>query len=186
MLKKSHNELENVQQGTTLSGQVNNQAPTVMDIVGEAVNQPTAKELQRESLQHITSNENDEAEAETGQLFRDFYPNTELGIDLKLITRKPGRMRVNESIKCTLTYDDENHYTAVENALKRSVAESRNAHIYVGDCVNVNIRTDGIVYPTFRHGQLYSGNISFKDFSLAAAQELKMIASLLGEEDSQE
>ena len=25
-----------------------------------------------------------------------FYPNTELGIDLKLITRKPGRMAVGE------------------------------------------------------------------------------------------
>lgn len=134
--------------------------------------------------QYIASKENAEAEAETGQLFRDFYPNTELGIDLKLITRKPGRMRVNDSINCTLTHDDENHYTAVENALKRSVAEPRNAHIYVGDCVNVNVRTDGIVYPTFRYGQLYSGKISFKDFCLAAAQELLTIARL-GEESSE-
>ena len=37
-------ETENVQQPEQLTGQVNNQAQTVADIVGEAVNQPTAEE----------------------------------------------------------------------------------------------------------------------------------------------
>ena len=34
--------LQNVQQNENLTGQVDNQAKTVKDIVGEAVNQPTA------------------------------------------------------------------------------------------------------------------------------------------------
>ena len=46
MLKNEQNykETENVQQPEQLTGQVNNQAQTVNDIVGEAVNQPTEEE----------------------------------------------------------------------------------------------------------------------------------------------
>lgn len=47
------NENENVQQSEQLTGQVNNQAQTVNDIVGEAVNQPTAEEQERERLRKI-------------------------------------------------------------------------------------------------------------------------------------
>ena len=44
-MKKDFNETENVQQQ---AGQVNNQARTVADIVGEDVNQMTAEEQERE------------------------------------------------------------------------------------------------------------------------------------------
>ena len=47
------NETENVQQTAGQTGQVNNQAQKVDDIVGEAVNQPTAEEQQRERLRKI-------------------------------------------------------------------------------------------------------------------------------------
>ncbi len=46
-------ETENVQQPEQLTGQVNNQAQTVKNIVGEAVNQPTAEEQERERLRKI-------------------------------------------------------------------------------------------------------------------------------------
>lgn len=46
-------ELKNVQQPEQLTGPVNNQAQTVNDIVGEAVNQPTAEEQKRERLRKI-------------------------------------------------------------------------------------------------------------------------------------
>ena len=46
------NENENVQQQHA-DGQVNNQAQTVQDIVGEAVNQPTAEEQQKEQLLQV-------------------------------------------------------------------------------------------------------------------------------------
>ena len=48
-------ETENVQQHEQLTGQVNNQAQTVADIVGEAVNQPTEEEQKRERLRKILS-----------------------------------------------------------------------------------------------------------------------------------
>ena len=48
-------ENENVQQPEQLTGQVNNQAQTVADIVGEAVNQPTEEEQKRERLRKILS-----------------------------------------------------------------------------------------------------------------------------------
>lgn len=46
-------ELKNVQQPEQLTGPVNNQAQTVNNIVGEAVNQPTAEEQKRERLRKI-------------------------------------------------------------------------------------------------------------------------------------
>ena len=36
-----------------------------------------------------------------------FYPNTELGIDLKLITRKPGRLGIGEYLDGAITHDGE-------------------------------------------------------------------------------
>lgn len=46
-------ETENDQQPEKLTGLVNNQAQTVNDIVGVAVNQPTAEEQERERLRKI-------------------------------------------------------------------------------------------------------------------------------------
>lgn len=48
-------ETENVQQPEQLTGQVNNQAQAVKDIVGEAVNQPTEEEQKREHMRKILS-----------------------------------------------------------------------------------------------------------------------------------
>lgn len=53
MAKEKNIESFNVQQSDALTGQVNNQAQRVLDIVGEAVNQPTADEQQREDLLKI-------------------------------------------------------------------------------------------------------------------------------------
>ncbi len=53
-MEKDFNEMENVQQSGNLSGQVNNQAQTtVKDIVGEAVNQPSASEQEKKLLRQI-------------------------------------------------------------------------------------------------------------------------------------
>ena len=121
-----------------------------------------------------------EAGVETDQLFRDFYPNTELGIDLKLITREPGRMTVGNSINCMLTHDGDYHYTAVENAIERKVAEQRNPHIYVGRRINVNRKDDGTLYPTFNRPN-YTKDFSFQDFCREAAEELLVVAGLIEE-----
>lgn len=55
MSEKNNFETENVQQTAGQTGQVNNQAQTVNNIVGEAVNQPTAEEQDRERLRKILS-----------------------------------------------------------------------------------------------------------------------------------
>ena len=55
MSEKNNFETENVQQTAGQTGQVNNQAQTVNNIVGEAVNQPSAEEQDRERLRKILS-----------------------------------------------------------------------------------------------------------------------------------
>ncbi len=52
-MEELNKETENVQQTEQLAGQVNYQAQTVNDIVGEAVNQPTEVEQKRERLRQI-------------------------------------------------------------------------------------------------------------------------------------
>ena len=52
-MEELNKETENVQQTGGQTGQVNNQARTVNDIVGEAVNQPTEVEQKRERLRQI-------------------------------------------------------------------------------------------------------------------------------------
>lgn len=52
-MEELNKETENVQQAAGQTGLVNNQAQTVNDIVGEAVNQPTAGEQKRERLRKI-------------------------------------------------------------------------------------------------------------------------------------
>ena len=40
------------------------------------------------------------------KLEKGFYPNTELDIDLKLLTRKPGRMGMGEYLDGAITHDE--------------------------------------------------------------------------------
>lgn len=116
------------------------------------------------------------------QLFKDIYPNTELGIDLKLLTRKPGRMKEGESLNGCLTRDGEYHYLFIQNAeQKKSV--SRNPHVYRGKYININRKDDGTLYPTFKRPVL-TPDFTIRDFCLAAASELVFIAGLVEETDS--
>jgi hypothetical protein len=59
-----NNENGIVQQSDALSGQVNNQAQTVLDIVGEAVNQPTEREQRLQLLQGFRITTQTEVEPE--------------------------------------------------------------------------------------------------------------------------
>jgi len=134
--------------------------------------------------QYITSRENetneDETECENDRLFEDIHPHTELDIDLKLITQKPGRMREGEFLAGMLTRDGENHYSFVQNVTKKKVVTVRNPHLYRGKCVNV-VRKGDKIYPTFNRPE-YTESFTFKDFCREAAKELLVVASLIGEE----
>ena len=111
------------------------------------------------------------------RLFKDAHPNTELGVDLKLLTRKRGRMKVGEMLDGAIVRDGEDHYLFMERMFKLAGRQTRrNAHLYEGQYVNVNMRPDGVIYPTFRYGQLYNENITFREFCYRAAHELVKVA----------
>ena len=121
----------------------------------------------------------DAAEADISQrLFRDLFPNTELGVDLKIISRKRGRMSVGEYINCMLTRDDEDHYTAVETDLRvKAAAEQRNPIVFSGVCVNVHRAADGSLYAVLKRPK-FTDFYTFRDFCREAAEELRLVSGL--------
>lgn len=110
---------------------------------------------------------------------RKAYANTELCVDLKLLTQKPGHLPVGECLEGVLTHDGTDHFRFVEEAaeMKRAAVVSRNPLVYAGACINVHRRDDGSLYPTFRQPQL-STFYTFKDFCREAAEELLMLDGL--------
>ena len=106
-----------------------------------------------------------------------FYPNTELGIDLKLLTRKSGRLTDGEYLDGVITHDGEDHFTFVQNdsGKKKEKVVQRNPHVYEGTYINVNRKKDGTLYPTFNRPQ-FSERFTFQDFCQGAANELRIIS----------
>lgn len=116
------------------------------------------------------------------RLFKDFFPDTHLDVDLKLITREPGRMPVGGYLDGAITHDDENHFTFIQNdPEKKKVVTMRNPHVYLGKRINVNCKDDGTLYPTFNRPQ-YTESFTFQDFCREAAEELRMIAGFVEED----
>ena len=120
-----------------------------------------------------------EAEGDDDQLFVDIHPNTELCIDLKLLTRQPGRMPVGESLPGFITRDGDDCFRFVENAKKRVVVR-RNPRIFSGRYINVLRHADGSLVLTFNHPTL-NENFTFQDFCREAAGELLAVAGLIEE-----
>lgn len=106
-----------------------------------------------------------------------FYPNTELGIDLKLMTKEPGRMAVGEYLDGAITHDEEDHFTFVQNDQEKKLQKvvQRNPHVYEGKYINVNRKKDGTLYPTFNRPQ-FTESFTFQDFCQGAANELRIIS----------
>lgn len=122
------------------------------------------------------------AAAYRSQLFKDFFPDTHLDVDLKLITREPGRMPVGAYLDGAITHDEENHFTFIQDdpEKKKVVVTMHNPHIYVGKRINVNRKDDGTLYPTFNRPR-YTKDFSFQDFCSEAAEELYLVAGLIEE-----
>ena len=119
------------------------------------------------------------ARAYRDHIFKDRFPHTELGVDLKLLTRKAGRLPVGANLNGTIAHDKENHFTFVEEAPEQK-ARRRHPLIYHGGCINVHRRDDGTLYPTFRQPQ-FTRFYTFRDFCREAAEELLMVAGLVEE-----
>ena len=97
----------------------------------------------------------------SNKLVKGFYPNTELGIDLKLITRKPGRLGIGEYLDGAITHDGEDHFTFVQNdsEKKKDKVVQRNPHVYEGTYINVNRKkrrnTLPYLQPSAVHGEVH-------------------------------
>ncbi len=128
--------------------------------------------------EYLASNETF-AVAYRNRLFKDIHPHTELGVDLKLLTREPGRMPVGAMIVGAIVHDDEVHFTFMQNDPEKKVAAmQRNPHVYTGKCINVNRKDDGTLYPTFNRPQ-FTEQFTFQDFCREAAEELIVVAGLI-------
>jgi hypothetical protein len=75
-----------------------------------------------------------------------------------------------------------NEFVFVEDSHKKKVKTLRRTPIiYSGNCINVHRCSDGTLRLDFNRPRLDS-DFSFRDFCMAAAQELLTISRLLGEE----
>ena len=140
----------------------------------ENSNEPLAVAFRERS----TANEEDVVE----RIFKDFYPDTHLDVDLKLITREHGRMRVGAYLDGIMTRDGERHFSFIQNdpVKKKVVVTQRNPHVYIGKRINVNRKADGTLYPTFNRPR-YTADFTFQDFCREAAEELMAVAGLIEE-----
>lgn len=119
---------------------------------------------------------NDNMNESSNKLEKGFYPNTELGIDLKLITRKPGRLGIGEYLDGAITRDGEDHFSFIQDdsCKKKVKVIQRNPHVYEGTFININRKPDGSLYPTFNRPR-FTKKFTFQDFCWEAANELRMV-----------
>ena len=121
----------------------------------------------------------DEAEVETDQLFKDLFPDTHLDVDVKVLSVKPGRIPIGMFFEGYFTRNGEDKFLIIEKAsVKKVKTVRRNPVIFAGGCVNVHLLADGTKRLEFNRPHFYS-DFTFRDFCVAAAQELLTIANLL-------
>ena len=106
-------------------------------------------------------------------LFRELYPDSHPCIDLKVLTRQPAHKEIGDMILGTLVRSSEDQFTV-----------RRNQIVFEGGTVNVHRLADGTYRLEFARPRFFK-DYTFRDFCLAAAQELLVVARLLGEEDSE-
>lgn len=153
------------------------QEPRLMnDIINELLNGQTPfARARRQRSGRAWSGQNGAGSACSGCTWTSLYPNTELGVDLKLVTQKQGRMELGEYLDGMITRDGEDHFTFVENATEQRKAERRNPTIFSGQWINVKRRADGTVYPTFKRTKgIGAGKLG--DYAVSTTCELLMVA----------
>ena len=81
--------------------------------------------------------------------YRDrLHPNTELCVDLKLLTRQPGRLPVGKSLGGALAHNGEQEYTFTEGQPK--VTYRRYPLVFSGFYVNIHRHDDGTLHPSLK------------------------------------
>lgn len=111
------------------------------------------------------------------------YPNTEPGVDLKLMTRQPGRIPIGEARNGILMRDGDDHFCFVEKTASRETSEQRKRKepLFSGTCINVRIWDDGSMHVAIKRPQCNS-RLDLAKFCIKAADELTTVAEVcLGE-----
>ena len=124
-------------------------------------------------------------EAITDGLFNDsmayaIHPHTEPCVSLKIFDANSAYIPIGAKRRGTLIHDAPGHYDFIAQSLERKLLRcvSKSEYLRLGVFVNVKNR-DGVTYPTLRLGRLYSREITFKEFCVAAARELLEFADLI-------
>ena len=152
------------------------QEPRLMnDIINDLLNgqAPFARARRHRTGRAWTENMRTES-AGAVRAWTGFYPNTELGVDLKLVTQEQGRMELGEMLHGMIVRDGEDHFNFTEDATEQRKAERRNPSIYMGQWINVKRRADGTVYPTFKRTKgIGAGKLG--DYAVNTTCELLMV-----------
>ena len=133
----------------------------------------------------LPCNSDEEAEGdERNTLFKDVFPNTELDVNLKLLTHACRRMNIGEMLPGAIIRDGEWHFTFIERAFERKEKSltKRNPHVLQLHYINVKRKDDGTLYPTFNR-PVFTQHFTFQDFCRKAARELLMVAGSVKEEE---
>ena len=125
-------------------------------------------------------------EATTDGLFNDsmayaIHPHTEICVNLKIMDTKCPYIHVGGKRRGSLVHDAPGHFSFTAESAMRKLAgvKSKNECLLSGQCVNVKRNRDGVIFPTFRYGQLNKGNLSFMEFCVLGAKELLQVSDLI-------
>jgi len=129
--------------------------------------EPVADILRNQIIQRMKA----EQGCEPGQIVQVCFPNTELDVDLKLLTRMPGRMMLNAPLEGCLTRDDEDHFTFEEKTHHRQ--PKRNPLTFEGRYVNVSVDAYGTPHPHFKSVP-HDWREHYGTYILAICDELSM------------
>lgn len=138
-------------------------------------------------------------------LFKTLFPNTELDVNVKLLTRQPGRLNIGDCIQGAIVRDEEYHYTFIEDAHEADAPEAtyadgcdattdempeasekkgtrakRNPIVIPGNCVNLHRNDDGSFFLAFRRPVL-TEYYTWKNFCIEAAKEILSLTGLVEE-----
>ena len=111
--------------------------------------------------------------------------HTEICVNLKILDTGCAYMPLKDERPGSLVHDAPGHFSfTTESAMQKLAGvKSKNECLQSGQCVNVKRNRDGVIFPTFRYGQLYNGNLSFKEFCVLGAKELLEVSDLMKKQD---
>jgi len=134
-------------------------------------NEPFARAFRK----YLTSVDADMEALLDNELFKTLFPNTELSVDLKLLTRVAGRMAIGEVLPGDIVRDGEYHFTFMENAPKPKETKvgstKRNPHDYVGDYITITHRDDDSLRLNFREIKV-DEDFNVEAYAIAVANEI--------------